>query len=175
MSTQSGTRRRWALIPPAEYDAAGGRLCRWCHSPIEGRGVYCGQSCRDAFLIRRSPIYAARRYRELIGSRCVGCGADEQDCLSRYQQALALLAGTPAEALLLPFEPWQMDHIRPVADGGGECGLENYRLLCLNCHKGVTLNFLKERRARGKTASPWQARARSERGYRRPLPPRSPQ
>lgn len=173
MSAQSGSRRRWALIHPAEYNEEGARLCRWCHGPIEGQGVYCGQACRDAFLIRRSPIYAARRYREMNGSRCVGCGADEQKCLLRYQQALSLLAGTSAEGLLLPFEPWQMDHIRPVADGGGECGLENYRLLCPECHKGVTLKFLQDRRARRKSASAWQARARSERSYRRPLPPRS--
>jgi 5-methylcytosine-specific restriction endonuclease McrA len=31
--------------------------------------------------------------------------------------------------------PWQADHILPVAEGGGVCGLENYRTLCLRCHK----------------------------------------
>lgn len=34
---------------------------------------------------------------------------------------------------------WQMDHIIPVIEGGGECGLENLRSLCKNpCHKKVT-------------------------------------
>jgi 5-methylcytosine-specific restriction endonuclease McrA len=33
---------------------------------------------------------------------------------------------------------WEADHIIPVADGGGECGLENYRLLCRGCHTAVT-------------------------------------
>jgi 5-methylcytosine-specific restriction endonuclease McrA len=33
---------------------------------------------------------------------------------------------------------WEADHIVPVADGGGECGLENYRLLCRSCHVSVT-------------------------------------
>jgi len=33
---------------------------------------------------------------------------------------------------------WEADHILPVADGGGECGLENYRLLCRGCHTSVT-------------------------------------
>lgn len=29
---------------------------------------------------------------------------------------------------------WDADHIVPVADGGGECGLENYQTLCIQCH-----------------------------------------
>lgn len=33
---------------------------------------------------------------------------------------------------------WQADHIIPVAEGGGECGLENYRTLCTPCHNQVT-------------------------------------
>jgi 5-methylcytosine-specific restriction endonuclease McrA len=30
---------------------------------------------------------------------------------------------------------WDADHIVPVAEGGGECSLENYRTLCHPCHK----------------------------------------
>ena len=33
---------------------------------------------------------------------------------------------------------WQMDHITPVVEGGGECGLENLRTLCLRCHNAET-------------------------------------
>ena len=33
----------------------------------------------------------------------------------------------------------------PVADGGGECGLENYRLLCRACHVAVTSRWRRER------------------------------
>jgi 5-methylcytosine-specific restriction enzyme A len=36
---------------------------------------------------------------------------------------------------------WEADHILPVADGGGECGLENYRLLCRACHTAVTAQW----------------------------------
>lgn len=36
---------------------------------------------------------------------------------------------------------WEADHIVPVADGGGECGLDNYRLLCRPCHLRVTLEW----------------------------------
>ena len=33
---------------------------------------------------------------------------------------------------------WDADHIVPVAEGGGECDLANYRTLCHPCHKQST-------------------------------------
>ncbi|MDE1160317.1 MAG: HNH endonuclease signature motif containing protein [Acidobacteriaceae bacterium] len=33
---------------------------------------------------------------------------------------------------------WDADHILPVAEGGGECDLENLRTLCLPCHREAT-------------------------------------
>jgi hypothetical protein len=39
---------------------------------------------------------------------------------------------------------WDADHILPVAEGGGECDLDNIRTLCLLCHRTAT----KELRAR---------------------------
>ncbi len=40
----------------------------------------------------------------------------------------------------LPFEKrdsswWEADHIVPVIEGGGGCGPEGYRTLCLRCHR----------------------------------------
>lgn len=29
---------------------------------------------------------------------------------------------------------WEMDHIIPVSEGGGLCGLDGYRTLCPPCH-----------------------------------------
>ena len=36
---------------------------------------------------------------------------------------------------------WDADHIIPVKEGGGQCGLENIRTLCFVCHKEVTKNM----------------------------------
>ena len=36
---------------------------------------------------------------------------------------------------------WEADHIIPVSEGGGGCGLENYRTLCLPCHKKETADL----------------------------------
>jgi 5-methylcytosine-specific restriction endonuclease McrA len=33
---------------------------------------------------------------------------------------------------------WDADHILPVHQGGGECGLENMQTLCIWCHKKKT-------------------------------------
>jgi hypothetical protein len=44
---------------------------------------------------------------------------------------------------------WEADHIVPVIEGGGECGLENLRTVCLRCHKDATKK-LAARRARAK-------------------------
>ena len=33
---------------------------------------------------------------------------------------------------------WDADHILPVAEGGGQCDLDNLRTLCLPCHREVT-------------------------------------
>lgn len=31
---------------------------------------------------------------------------------------------------------WHADHILPVYKGGGQCGIENFRTLCVACHAG---------------------------------------
>ncbi len=54
---------------------------------------------------------------------------------------------------------WEADHIVPVADGGGECGLDNYRLLCRSCHVSVTVAWRRQRAAAG---LPPEASGRSE-------------
>jgi 5-methylcytosine-specific restriction endonuclease McrA len=47
---------------------------------------------------------------------------------------------------------WEADHIVPVVEGGGQCGLDGYRTLCLKCHKVETAKLRKriaERRRAG--------------------------
>lgn len=42
---------------------------------------------------------------------------------------------------------WEADHIVPVVEGGGQCGLENYRTLCLACHREQTAALAARRAA----------------------------
>ena len=39
---------------------------------------------------------------------------------------------------LIAESPWEADHIIPVVEGGGCCGLDNYQTLCTRCHKEDT-------------------------------------
>ena len=39
----------------------------------------------------------------------------------------------PSEGLF-----WQVDHIKPVYSGGGQCSIENLQTLCTVCHKEVS-------------------------------------
>ena len=38
---------------------------------------------------------------------------------------------------------WDMDHTKPVVEGGGECGLDNLRTLCVPCHLNETRELRK--------------------------------
>ena len=47
---------------------------------------------------------------------------------------------------------WDADHILAVAEGGGECDLDNLRTLCLLCHRRQTVE-LRRRLASAATSS----------------------
>lgn len=47
---------------------------------------------------------------------------------------------------------WEMDHVVPVVEGGGSCGLDNYRTLCWACHNRETA-ALRKRLAAAKKRS----------------------
>jgi len=40
---------------------------------------------------------------------------------------------------------WEADHIVPVVEGGGECGIDNYRTLCIACHRAETAKLAARR------------------------------
>lgn len=48
---------------------------------------------------------------------------------------------------------WEADHIVPVIEGGGCCGLENYRTLCIPCHRAETRK-LRSRMRRQRSLAP---------------------
>lgn len=48
---------------------------------------------------------------------------------------------------------WEADHIVPVAEGGGQCGPENYRTLCYRCHAEETKKLRARLAAKRKATS----------------------
>jgi hypothetical protein len=102
----------------------------------------------EAWRIKTDPAFL----RTLVGKRdrgrCSSCGLrcrDLEKSLKLLRQVLARLGqsrvyGSLRKALKVKnrHSLWDADHIRPVVEGGGECGLENMQTLCLWCHRDKT-------------------------------------
>lgn len=55
--------------------------------------------------------------------------------------------GLPVRLRYLDRRLWEMDHVVPVAEGGGSCGLDNLRTLCWACHRTETAELARRRAA----------------------------
>lgn len=165
------SRRRRAPLEPLSQDVFGRTLCRYCReSPVQAPyRAFCSFHCCREFRIRRYPEVAKAEYIKAYGDQCVKCKRSETDLYRRWETAYLALREVAMEHLLLPFPFFQMDHIRPVIDGGGECGLENYRLMCRACHGGITARFNHGRAERRRAVGPWQAAQRERSHYKVPL------
>jgi len=134
---------------------SGRPLCRKCHGEIakgSGRRTFCSEACVVEWKIRTQPEFAA----EQVHSRDKGiCALCQRDCdalhrkirvtkWARRGRRMAEL-GLPAY-LLRRRRYWEVDHIRPVVEGGGSCGLENLRTLCWECPRKVTRELQERRR-----------------------------
>jgi hypothetical protein len=132
--------------------------CNWCGTPLgDPRSRWCSPACQDEFWCRASTSYA----RQLVARRdqgvCSTCGADTRRQRAayvrlctwgergrhfsvRHNPRIARLArkkyGIPRSRLT--GEWWDMDHVVPVVEGGGGCGLGNLRTLCIPCHRDET-------------------------------------
>ncbi|MCS7025126.1 MAG: HNH endonuclease [Bryobacteraceae bacterium] len=156
---ESSTRRRmaggWAdprLLPRGPNGRA---LCRWCHLEVPARRrTFCSDWCVEQWRLRTDPSYL----RQLVFLRdqgvCAACGLDTQAALNQLRRARGtrrsqLLDWWGLKPGLSPKSLWEADHIVPVSEGGGECDLSNLRTLCLRCHRQVTRQWRRQRKASG--------------------------
>ena len=120
-------------------------LCRWCELEIlaKRRRTFCSDYCVHQWRLRTDPGYL----RDQVLARDRGiCSVCAIDTIAAYN-ALKRARG-PARAAGLRLygmksittrrSLWDADHIRPVAEGGGQCDLDNLRTLCLPCHRELT-------------------------------------
>lgn len=59
----------------------------------------------------------------------------------------------PRHLVYLTRRLWEMDHVTPVVEGGGSCGLDNLRTLCWACHRRETAALAKRRAAARKAGA----------------------
>lgn len=110
-----------------EKDAEGRWLCKVCRAPLSGRRTaYCSDECWD----RNTPATMRRKVAKRDKGVCAVCGLDTAALPSPRTW------GTVAHR-------WEADHIVPVSEGGGLCGLDGYRTLCAGlgtngCHGKVS-------------------------------------
>jgi 5-methylcytosine-specific restriction endonuclease McrA len=129
--TRAVTADQWGV---PERDAQGRVVCRWCRGPVAPpRRTFCGDACVHEWKIRSSPWYVRRE---------VLCGLNVVKAHREWRRAQPAVSDRKARKAWRAARPrWEADHIVPVADGGGECGLDNYRLLCRPCHVRVTVEW----------------------------------
>jgi 5-methylcytosine-specific restriction protein A len=123
-----------------ERNNAGQPICRWCRALVRPpRRTFCGDACVHEWKLRSNPGYVRRQVWKRDRGLCGRCGFDVRGAERRWRRERPPASDRGARRRWRASRPrWEADHIIPVADGGGECGLENYRLLCRSCHTRVT-------------------------------------
>ncbi|KAM9836018.1 DNA annealing helicase and endonuclease ZRANB3 [Aulostomus maculatus] len=155
-------------------DSHGVPLCLSCQQACPTTGGawdtrFCSHKCQEEFQLRSSQTYMRSRVLEAEQGICQHCGLHAHDLFLKVRDAppsqrKEMLENTWLSQLSLkqlnemiraPVEGdfWQVDHIRPVYSGGGQCSLDNLQTLCTVCHKARTAQQAKERSQMRKSAA----------------------
>lgn len=137
--------------PEQKKDALGHWLCRNCQALVpKGRYSYCSQKCSDDFAIKYFPSHTRSAVFARDKGVCAGCGFD----IGKLERAISAALWkfghggfTRRDARILLNElkaEWQADHIVECARGGWGLGIENFRTLCIECHKKETARLVRQ-------------------------------
>lgn len=134
----------WADRAALPKGPNGRSLCRWCSLEVPARrSTFCSDWCVHEWKLRTDPGYLRDQVFERDGGICAICRVDARAAYFELKRA----RGTHRHKLLTRWglksvnrkSLWDADHIVPVAEGGGECDIDNLRTLCLACHRQHTL------------------------------------
>lgn len=129
--------------------------CTWCDGPLPKRCTrWCSVSCEEEGYIRFGYWHGPVLRRD--AGICAICGFDLLACQARVKRLVSKAKGNCGRGRYYPQsfsrirkfscrtgiyqngQPYEVDHIIPVVEGGGCCGLDNLRTLCFVCHSQVT-------------------------------------
>ncbi len=132
---------------------AGNALCRWCAIEVpRPRRTFCSEWCVHEWRLRTDPGYLREHVFRRDRGVCALCRVDTVEAHLQLRRARGIRREERLQkwGLRSPHRRslWDADHILPVAEGGGECDLENIRTLCLLCHRRVTKELLVRLRQR---------------------------
>jgi 5-methylcytosine-specific restriction protein A len=120
-------------------------LCRWCDLEIlaRRRRTFCSDYCVHQHRLRTDPGYLRDQVYARDRGICALCQADTVAIYAALKRSrgAARVAGLSLYGLRSIGSRkslWDADHILPVAEGGGQCDLDNLRTLCLPCHCEMT-------------------------------------
>lgn len=129
-----------------KFAKSGRALCRFCEKEVRPpKRTFCSAECVHEWKLRKSSSYVRYCLFKRDKGVCAICGCSA--FLLKQEGKRMLKDGKKqeyfafAKSLDMPARRkswWDADHIVPVSEGGGLCGLENYRTLCVPCHKKVT-------------------------------------
>lgn len=163
MSTTRRSAGVWSRKRPLGPN--GEKICYNCGGPLpKGRRFNCSSECSEEWRTKTSPGYMRVRVWERDRGVCALCGLDTAALRLSFEKSRAAFKAsgdyykTKADWLKANGIPagrestdwWDADHIVPVIEGGGECGLENYRTLCIPCHNAVTRQLHSRAKAKRK-------------------------
>jgi hypothetical protein len=123
--------------------------CLHCKSQFHSRPgflYYCSDECRHLGQIQRNAQYRRRLLWERDRGICSACGMDTEPIAERLRHAFnhdPTIFEHLRRALRLPRlrasrgSVWDADHIQPKCLGGTN-DLENYRTVCVWCHRKIT-------------------------------------
>jgi len=130
-----------------ERNDAGEPICRFCRTLVRPpRRTFCSDVCVHEWRLRSDPSYVRQKVWKRDKGRCRLCHDDVARAERHWKRQRPPRAARAAYRAWRETRPrWEADHIIPVADGGGECGLDNFRLLCRACHLAITTAWRQQR------------------------------
>ncbi len=110
------------------------------------RRTFCSDFCVHQWRLRSDPGYLRDQVFARDHGACALCETNTVAAFaalkrSRGQAREELLAMWGLRSVRARRSLWDADHTLPVAEGGGQCDLENLRTLCLLCHREVTADL----------------------------------